>query len=72
MYARAPEGAPLIDDVHDRLYAAINSLGYGEDEVKADLYAQLAERLAATTRFDQAVIIIEGCLANTNRTFFNG
>jgi hypothetical protein len=73
LYARAPaEGPTPIDDVDDRLYAAIDALGYGANEVKADLYAQMAERLTSTTRFDAAVIIIEGCLANTNRTFFNG
>lgn len=73
LYARSHTGVPTpIEDVDERLYEAIESLGFGEDEVKADLYARLAECLTSTTRFDAAVLHIEVCIDKTRRAFFHG
>ncbi len=48
-----------IMDLEDRLYRAVNAIGFGSDEAKADLYAQVADRLTADTTFKDAVSIIE-------------
>ena len=61
-------GKVYIDDVSDRLYHAMSSMGeLGTDEAKADMYAQLAERLTANTKFEDAVNIIEGALDETEK-----
>lgn len=54
-----------IDDLSDRLYRTIDATPFGSDDAKADLYAQLAERLTADTTFERAVNIIEAAMDNT-------
>lgn len=54
-----------IESIGDRLYSTINSLGLGSDEVKADIYAQLAERLTHSTTFERAVNVIEAAICET-------
>lgn len=54
-----------IDDLSDRLYRTIDATPFGSDDAKADLYAQLAERLTAHTSFERAVNIIEAAMDNT-------
>lgn len=56
-----------IDVLTDRLYTTLSGgfLGSASDEYKADLYAQLAERLHADTPFEKAVDIIESALQKT-------
>lgn len=56
-----------IETLEDRLYAAVASIGLGADEVKADIYAQLAERLTAKTTFADALVICEGAISETRR-----
>lgn len=51
-----------IDDLSDRLYRTLDGLNLGTDDLKADLYASLAESLAADTSFERAVNIIESKL----------
>ena len=54
-----------IDDLSDRLYRTIDKSGFGSEEAKADLYAQLAERLTCDTTFERAVNIIEAAMDST-------
>lgn len=54
-----------VDDLSDRVYKTLDRSPFGSDEVKADLYAQLAEKLTATTTFERAVNIIEAALDET-------
>lgn len=54
-----------IDDLSDRIYRTLDRTPFGTDEAKADLYAQLAERLTANTSFERAVNIIEAAMDST-------
>lgn len=54
-----------IDDISDRIYRTLDATPFGTDEAKADLYAQLAERLTANTSFERAVNIIEAAMDST-------
>lgn len=54
-----------VDDVVDRVYAAIDGTVFRTDEAKADLYGRLAERLTADTPFATAVDIIECAMEQT-------
>lgn len=54
-----------IDDLSDRIYRTLDRTAFGTDEAKADLYAQLAERLTANTSFERAVNIIEAAMDST-------
>lgn len=54
-----------IDDVADRVYRALDGTPLGCDDGKADLYAQLAERLTADTPFQSAVDIIQAAMDST-------
>lgn len=54
-----------IDDVADRVYRTLDKSPLGSDDAKADLYAQLAEQLTATTSFQSAVDIIQAAMDNT-------
>lgn len=60
-------GSPVvdIDDLADRVYRTIDKSGFGSEEAKADLYAQLAERLTCDTTFERAVNIIEAAMDST-------
>lgn len=54
-----------IDDLCDRLQRAIDKTVFGCDEGRADLYAQLAERLGADTPFNVACDTIEAAMNST-------
>lgn len=54
-----------IEDLEDRLYRAVNGTPFGLTEAKADVYAQLAESLAADTTFKEACDKIEYAMNNT-------
>jgi hypothetical protein len=53
----------------ENIYHAVDVLEFGEDERKADLYAQLEENLTASLPFSQAVDVIEAAMDNTDRRF---
>jgi hypothetical protein len=54
-----------IDDVADRVYRTLDRTPLGCDDGKADLYAQLAEKLTASTSFQSAVDIIQAAMDST-------
>lgn len=54
-----------IDDLSDRVYRTVDRSSFGSDDAKADLYAQLAEKLTADTSFERAVNIIEAAMDST-------
>lgn len=54
-----------IDDLADRVYRTLDRTPLGCDDAKADLYAQLAERLTAETTFQSAVDIIQMAMNET-------
>lgn len=54
-----------VDDLSDRIYRTIDRTPFGSDDAKADLYAQLAEKLTATTTFERAVNVIEAAMDST-------
>lgn len=54
-----------VDDLSDRIYRTLDRSPFGSDDAKADLYAQLAEKLTATTTFERAVNIIEAAMDST-------
>jgi hypothetical protein len=58
-----------IEDLEDNIYAVVDVIGFSTDEHKADLYAQLAERLSEKTSFHEAVSIIEAAMYNTQKRF---
>ena len=65
IYAGARGPVVDIDDLSDRIYRTLDKSPFGSDEAKADLYAQLAERLTADTSFERAVNIIEAAMDST-------
>lgn len=65
IYADARGPVVDIDDLSDRIYRTLDKSPFGSDEAKADLYAQLAERLTADTSFERAVNIIEAAMDST-------
>ena len=67
LYARDTKLA--IEELSENIYHAVDVLEFGEDERKADLYAQLEENLTASLPFNQAVEIIEAAMDNTDRRF---
>ena len=68
IYSKDPDGSTLpIEDLEDALYHAVDVCGFGNDDMKADLYAQLAEKLTATTKFQDAVGIIADAMEQTER-----
>lgn len=70
LYAR-DKSLPLEAQGAD-LYDLVDALGFGSDERKADLYAQLEEKLTATTKFADAVVIIGDSMFNTHRRYPHG
>lgn len=60
-------GAPVVDTaaIAERIYDTIDGTPLGTNEFKADLYAQLAEKLTADTTFERAVNIIEAAINDT-------
>jgi hypothetical protein len=67
LYAR--DTKLTIEELSDNIYHVVDVLEFGEDERKADLYAQLEENLTASLPFSQAVEIIEAAMDNTDRRF---
>lgn len=57
-----------VEDTGYRIYKTLDKSSFGSDEVKADVYAQLAEQLTATTTFERAVNIIEAALDSTEQS----
>ena len=55
-----------LGDIGEQLYHTIDVLNFGQDERKAHLYAQLAERLTGDTAFADAVLLIERAMDNTD------
>ncbi len=51
------------------LYELVDGLDYGEDDRKADLYAQLEDNLTDTTRFADAVVIIADAMLRTDMRY---
>jgi hypothetical protein len=70
LYAR--DTSLPIGEIADNIYQVVDGLDFGGDESKADLYAQLAENLAADTGFANAVIIINECMDSTQRRHPHG
>lgn len=58
-----------IEDIADSIYHCVDVLGFGSDEAKADLYAQLAENLVADMTFEQAVEVTHQAMDNTSRRY---
>lgn len=59
-----------VDDLSDRIYRTLDRTPFGSDDAKADLYAQLAEKLTATTTFERAVNIIEAAMDSTEAALY--
>ena len=70
LYAR-DRSLPL-EDMAEQLYHCIEVLGYGSDERKADLYAQLADRLKDGMVFADVVVIIGTAMDNTDWRYPRG
>lgn len=60
-------GRPVVDieELEQRVYSTLDGTVFGTDEAKADLYAQLAEKLTADTTFQSAVDIIQAAMDST-------
>lgn len=56
----------------EALYTAVDGLGFGTDERKADLYAQLADNLTPNTGFEDAVRIVEAAMNSTDKVVGRG
>lgn len=67
LYAR--DTSLPLGDIADQLYHAVDVLNFGQDERKAHLYAQLAERLTPDTLFADAVLTVERAMDNTDWDF---
>lgn len=70
LYAR-DKSLPL-EDMAENLYHCVDVLEYGEDERKADLYAQLAESLADGMTLEHVVSAIEVAMDSTDRRLPRG
>ena len=70
LYAR-DKSLPLEEMAHN-LYHCVEVLEYGEDERKADLYAQLAENLKDGMPFETVVEHIGAAMDSTDRRFPRG
>ena len=70
LYAR--DTSKPLEEICDNLYHCVDGLGFGTDERKADLYAQLAEQLTNGMPFEQAVNIIEKAMSSTDREVCRG
>ena len=65
LYAREPDGKQQSQEkMADNLYEVVRASGYA-GEVKAELYARLADILTPATTFKQAHSLIESCLNKT-------
>lgn len=61
-----------FEDIALNIYHAVDVLEFGEDERKADLYAQLEENLKAGMGFERVVNVIEAAMDKTDRRFPRG
>lgn len=64
-YALALAIYPLSAGAEGRIYDAVEACGFGSDDMKADLYSQLADNLQEDTPFERAVNIIECAMLDT-------
>ena len=70
IYAKDPDNEFFpMEDLEAALYHAVEVCGFGHDELKADLYAQLAEKLTADTKFNDAVGIIADAMDATEKYY---
>ena len=67
LYAR-DKSLPL-EEMGEQLYHCVDVLEFGQDERKADLYAQLAEKLKDGMPFALVVSIIKSSMDLTDRSF---
>ena len=67
LYAR--DKSLPIEDIAENIYHCVNVIEFGYDEIKADLYAQLAEQLTPGLPFEEVVSIIEAAMDKTDRRF---
>lgn len=73
IYAGTCDAAVVDTDmVAARIYDTLDGTPLGTDEFKADLYAQLAEKLTARTSFERAVNIIEAAINDTTAHLGHG
>lgn len=70
LYAR-DKSLPLEKQGVD-LYELIDQIGFGSDERKADLYAQLEEKLTGDTKFADAVTITADAMFKTHMRYPHG
>ena len=70
LYAR--DKSLTLEQQGSDLYELVDALGFGSDERKADLYAQLEEKLTGDTKFSDAVVIIGDSMFNTHRRYPHG
>lgn len=54
------------------LYELVDRLGFGSDERKADLYAQLEEKLTGDTKFADAVTVTADAMFKTHMRYPHG
>ena len=67
LYAR--DTSEPLEDIADNLYHVVDVIGYGYDERKADLYAQLAEALTDGMTFGHVVAAVEAAMDSTDRRY---
>lgn len=67
LYAR--DTSLPVEDIADKIYHCVEVLEFGQDERKADLYAQLAEQLTPDTGFLMAQCIIEEAMDATDKRY---
>lgn len=58
-----------LEDIAHNLYHVVEVIGYGYDERKADLYAQLAESLTDGMKFERVVSAVEAAMDSTDRRY---
>ena len=68
----ARDTALPVEDLAENLYHAVDVVEFGEDERKADLYAQLVDNLADDTPFERAIEIIEQAMDKTDERYPHG
>lgn len=62
----------IVGKDEEAVYHAVEVVEFGSDERKADLYAQLAEKITGSTPFEEVVSITEAAMDNTDRRFPHG
>lgn len=62
----------IVGKDEEAVYHAVEVVEFGSDERKADLYAQLSEKVTASMPFEQVVSITETAMDNTDRRFPHG